>query len=74
MIKISIRISQDYYPEMLHKMYIVNAPWIFRTVWKVAKGWVDEKTASKIQMSKKIPTEKLKELIRKIYTILLIKR
>jgi hypothetical protein len=65
MIKISIRISQDYYPEMLHKMYIINAPWVFRTIWGMAKGWVDEKTASKIEMSKKIPTKKLLEMISK---------
>ena len=36
--------SQDYYPEGMGKMYIVNAPWIFRAVYAVAKGWLDEKT------------------------------
>lgn len=28
-----IRISQDNYPEMLHKMIIVNAPWAFKMVF-----------------------------------------
>jgi hypothetical protein len=63
MIKISIKISQDYYPEMLHKMFIINAPWVFRSIWGIAKAWVDEDTKTKIIMSKKTPTRKLLDFI-----------
>ena len=65
MIKISIKVNQDYYPEMLHKMYIINSPWLFRSVWAIAKTWVDEHTSSKITMSKKIPIKKFLKTIGK---------
>jgi hypothetical protein len=42
------KISQDYYPEMLGRLYIVNAPYVFSACWTVVKGWLDEKTRKKI--------------------------
>lgn len=42
------KISQDYYPEMLGKLYIVNAPYVFSAAWTIIKGWIDEKTRAKI--------------------------
>ena len=42
------KISQDYYPETMGKMFIVNAPMIFTTVWSVVKGWLDPRTVAKI--------------------------
>eukprot|EP00357_Protocruzia_adherens_P022872 CAMPEP_0114979626 /NCGR_PEP_ID=MMETSP0216-20121206/4476_1 /TAXON_ID=223996 /ORGANISM="Protocruzia adherens, Strain Boccale" /LENGTH=384 /DNA_ID=CAMNT_0002340973 /DNA_START=215 /DNA_END=1369 /DNA_ORIENTATION=- len=41
-------IAQDYYPEMLGRMYIVNAPMLFTGVWAIVKVWVDPKTRAKI--------------------------
>ena len=38
------KIGQDYYPEQLGQLMIVNAPWAFTAVWSMAKGWLDEKT------------------------------
>ena len=29
---------------------IVNAPYLFSTVWAIVKGWLDEKTKEKIQI------------------------
>lgn len=43
-------IAQNYYPEMLGKMYIINAPMLFTTVWAVVKGFLDEVTVSKISI------------------------
>ena len=40
-------LSQNYYPEMLNKLVIINAPFVFKTVWAVVKYWVDKKTRSK---------------------------
>lgn len=43
-------ISQNYYPERLGKMYLINAPWGFSTIWSVVKGWIDPVTAKKIHI------------------------
>jgi len=48
--QIAAKIAQDYYPEMLGMMCIVNSPFAFRAVWAIAKTFLDEKTQKKIQM------------------------
>ena len=40
--------AQDYYPESLHKCYVVNAPWIFNSVWRIIKGWLDPVVQAKV--------------------------
>ncbi|KAJ4269663.1 cytosolic factor, phosphatidylinositol/phosphatidylcholine transfer protein [Fusarium torreyae] len=61
-------ISQNYYPERLGKLYMINAPWGFSTVWSIVKGWLDPVTVSKInilgsgyksELLKQIPAENL---------------
>jgi hypothetical protein len=42
--------SQNYYPERLGRLYIINAPWGFSTVWGVVKGWLDPITVQKIHV------------------------
>ena len=42
------KIAQDFYPEQLGQMMIVNAPMLFTGVWALIKGWLDEKTREKI--------------------------
>ena len=59
----SLEISQNYYPELLHKMHIINSPFIFKSVWSVIKNWVDKKTRDKININTNLPT---KELIKDI--------
>jgi len=49
-IKLASNIGQNYYPEILGKMYIVNAPFLFSGVWACIKPWLDEKTKNKIQI------------------------
>ncbi|XWS51519.1 hypothetical protein CRYUN_Cryun12cG0182700 [Craigia yunnanensis] len=39
---------QDYYPERLEKMFIVHAPYIFMTAWKVVYPFIDDKTRKKV--------------------------
>ncbi|CAM8950904.1 unnamed protein product [Rhodiola kirilowii] len=53
----ALSILQDCYPERLAKMYIINAPYIFMTVWKVIYPFIDNKTKKKI-----VFVEKKKEL------------
>ena len=43
-------IAQDFYPELLGQMIIINAPWLFSVLWAVAKLWIDKKTKKKIQI------------------------
>ncbi|GAD93274.1 phosphatidylinositol transporter, putative [Paecilomyces variotii No. 5] len=43
-------ISQNYYPERLGKLYLINAPWGFSSVFSVVKGFLDPVTVSKIHV------------------------
>lgn len=43
-------ISQNYYPERLGKLYLINAPWGFSSVFNVVKGFLDPVTVSKIHV------------------------
>jgi hypothetical protein len=36
------------YPESLWKLYVINAPFVFRTVWSIIKMWLDPQTQKKI--------------------------
>jgi hypothetical protein len=49
-VKQASSISQDHYPERLGKLYLINAPWGFGSVWSVVKGWLDPVTVSKIHV------------------------
>lgn len=42
---------QDYYPEHLGCMFMINTPWVFRGFWAVIKGFLHERTLAKIQVS-----------------------
>ncbi|KAF2664343.1 putative phosphatidylinositol transporter [Microthyrium microscopicum] len=64
--------SQNYYPERLGKMYIVNAPWGFGAVFSVVKGFLDPVTVSKIhilgsgyqkQLLEQVPKENLPKVL-----------
>ncbi|KAK0725415.1 CRAL-TRIO domain-containing protein [Lasiosphaeris hirsuta] len=61
-------LSQNYYPERLGRLYLINAPWGFSTVWNVIKGWLDPVTVQKIhvlggsyqkQLLEQVPAENL---------------
>lgn len=56
-------ISQNYYPERLGKLYLINAPWGFETAFGVIKVMLDPVTASKIRiLGKGYATELLKQV------------
>jgi hypothetical protein len=42
--------SQNYYPERLGRLYLINAPWGFSTVFGIVKGWLDPVTVEKIHV------------------------
>lgn len=49
-VRMASQISQNYYPERLGKLYIINAPWTFTVPWTVMKGWLDPVTVKKINI------------------------
>jgi len=43
-------IAQNYYPEVLGSMYIINSGYLFSGIWMIVKGWLDIKTQQKINI------------------------
>lgn len=43
-------ISQNYYPERMGKLYIINAPWGFSGIFSVIKRFLDPVTVNKIHV------------------------
>jgi len=50
LLKMVSKIGQDYYPEILGHMFIVNVPLFFYGIWNMIKCFVDEKTRKKIHI------------------------
>jgi hypothetical protein len=49
-VKQASAISQNYYPERLGKLYLINAPWGFSSVFSIIKGFLDPVTVDKIHV------------------------
>ena len=49
-IKVSSKLTQDYFPETMGKMYVINASTVFSFIWSLVKPFIDEKTAKKIHV------------------------
>lgn len=49
-VKQASAISQNYYPERLGKLYLINAPWGFASVFSIVKGFLDPVTVQKIHV------------------------
>ena len=64
-IKQQAKIDSLCFPETMNKMIIVNAPRFFSVTWKLIKGWLDPRTANKIELfsSTTAAQKKLRELI-----------
>ena len=50
LLKKIIRTDSDNYPELSGKMFIVNAPFMFKAVWNVLQSFMDARTREKITM------------------------
>ena len=50
LIQLASKIGQDYYPEIMGNMFIVNAPMLFTGVWSIVKGFLDQRTRDKIKI------------------------
>ena len=62
-LKFITTISQDYYPELLGKMFIVNAPLLFAGAWSLIKIMIDKKTKNKIELYSGVPLKKLEKYV-----------
>ena len=62
-VKLASDIGQDYYPEMLGKMTIINVGFLFRAIWSMVKGFIDAKTQSKISLLKSDYQKELLKII-----------
>ena len=47
MVKMSADIGKNYYPEVMHRTFIINAGFGFRAAWAIIKPFLDRKTVSK---------------------------
>lgn len=70
-VKQASAISQNYYPERLGKLYLINAPWGFSSVFSMIKSFLDPVTVEKInvlgsgyqsELHKQVPVENLPKL------------
>ncbi|CAF0905104.1 unnamed protein product [Didymodactylos carnosus] len=50
-----IYIDDNYYPERLGQMFVINPPLIFPAIWNLVKHWVDPVTKAKVNILKKGP-------------------
>lgn len=59
----SFQVSQDYFPETVARLAIVNAPRGFSAIWNVMKPWIAKETAAKVNIMGSDYKSKLLELI-----------
>ncbi len=60
-----ICIGNQYYPETMSKMFIINAPFMFYTVWRVLKSFIPQRTLNKVHILSKGKETLLYEFIDK---------
>jgi len=53
MYKHIVRVDEDYYPELVKRVIVVRAPWIFSKIWFIVQHFFDEGTRNKIQIAGK---------------------
>lgn len=62
-LKIASGLGQNYYPEMLGTMFMINTSTMFSMVFSLVKGFIDEKTRNKIRVEKSNYQSKLLEFV-----------
>jgi len=60
-------VSQNNYPEMLGRIYLINVPWAFQTFWRLITPMLYPQTIAKIQVLGSDWKDKLKEAIDEKY-------
>ncbi|KAF8195579.1 CRAL-TRIO domain-containing protein [Pholiota molesta] len=50
LVRNAFQVSQDYYPETMGQLAIINAPATFTMIWSVVKPWLSKETVAKIDI------------------------
>lgn len=50
LVRSSFQVSQDYYPETMGRLLVINAPSSFTAIWTVVKPWLAKETVKKIDI------------------------
>lgn len=45
-----LKMMQGAYPEVIENIFIVSAPWVFATLWRLVKPFVAPRTIEKIKI------------------------
>jgi len=53
LLNMSADLGQNYYPECVYKIYLINTPFLFSSVWTIIKPFIDKKTRKKFIMEGK---------------------
>ncbi|KAK1229865.1 hypothetical protein PQX77_007037 [Marasmius sp. AFHP31] len=59
----SFQMSQDYFPETMGSLFVINAPSSFTMIWSVIKPWLAKETADKTDVLGKDYKERLLEVV-----------
>ena len=64
-VKTQTAIDSVCYPETMNRTLVINAPRFFTMTWAIVKGWLDPRTASKVELisSRKSWEARLRELV-----------
>lgn len=49
-VKQILQVDQNYYPERLYKLFIINCPWYFPALYGMFKPFIDQRTRDKINI------------------------
>lgn len=49
-LKIASTLGQNYYPEIMWEMYVINTPFLFKAAWVAIKPFLNEKSSSRIKL------------------------
>lgn len=63
LVDLSSNVAQNYYPETLNKMIVINTSFMFSMLWSLVKGLLDKKTRDKVKMRK---SDYIDELIKHV--------
>lgn len=50
LVRDSFQLTQDYYPETMGQLLVINAPSSFTVIWNVVKPWLAKETIAKIDI------------------------
>ncbi|KAI9573708.1 CRAL-TRIO domain-containing protein [Boletus coccyginus] len=63
LVQMSFQISQDYYPDVMGQLIIINAPSSFTFIWSIIKPWLAKETIGKVDILGKDHKEVLLQVV-----------